>query len=102
MRRLFHSGILDLRSWAYSRACAVEWMEHGPTMTRTRSSRPASILAAAKRAEAMVLRERWEVTISCLRSAGWTRGSYWIADGMGKRQIGAGEIRCEAKDGGQR
>ncbi len=76
MRRLFHSGILDLRSLAYSMACSGEWMEHGPTMTRTRSSRPADILAAAKRAEAMVLRERWEETISCLRSAGWTRGSY--------------------------
>ena len=77
MRRLFHSGILDLSRVAYSRACSGEWMEQGPTTTRTRSSWPARILAAAKRAEAIVLSDCWEETTSCLRSAGWRSGSYF-------------------------
>lgn len=78
MRRFGHPGIFCLSRWAYSMACAVEWMEQGPTTTMRRSSLPALMRAAAKRAEAIVWRDSGEDTISCLSSAGCTRGSYCV------------------------
>jgi hypothetical protein len=66
-----------LRRRAYSSACSVLWIEHGPTMTRTRSSRPDTMLAVEQRAEAIVFCELADETISWRRRAGWTRGSYY-------------------------
>ena len=49
-------------------------------MTMTRSSFPARILAAVKRAEAMVACDSGDDCISERRRAGWTKGSYCIIE----------------------
>lgn len=76
MRRFVHVGILERRREAYSRARVGEWMEQGPTMTRTRSSWPERIRAAPYLAEAIVCWELIETGSSERRRAGWIRGSY--------------------------
>jgi hypothetical protein len=53
-------------------------------MTRTRSSWPARMRAALKRAVAMVRFALVLEVISCLSKAGWTRGSY-CTERSGKR-----------------
>ena len=76
IRRFGSSAIFAFKRLAYSIACSGECIEHGPTTTRTRSSCPARMRAAPKRAVAMVFFACVLETISCRSKAGWTRGSY--------------------------
>ena len=72
-----HLGMSALRSLAYSIACSGLWIEHGPTTTITRSSSPARMRDAVKRARAMVCWAKGLERISCRMRAGWISGSYY-------------------------
>ena len=59
-----------IRRLAYSTAASVSWIEHGPAMTRTRSSSPASILWMASRVSRVVLVAASEMGSSFVISLG--------------------------------
>lgn len=63
-----------LSSSAYSRASSLLWIEHGPTMTTSRSLTPASTSATSARAWEMHDFDRAERGISERRSAGESSG----------------------------
>ena len=62
---------------AYSRPAWVSWIEHGPTMTRRRSSSPRSVRAIWLRDSRMKPACSPVLGISCRRVSGVGRGLFW-------------------------